>query len=381
LLLVIIKIARKDLLLINNIFTYKVDVIKQDKNYFYIKIREEDMDKLNNNNIKYEFISYSGIKKLTKILFSHLSVFIGILIFIFIIFLNTLTIREITFSTNTKDNEKITKIIKSNFYSIYGVDFFNGDINEINYMLRKEFSHFEWISINRKGSKIHVTVLEPSIINKQVEKLEGYGDLVAKKNGMIKSFQVKHGIVLVEQNQYVQEGQVLVTGNLRHNNYDESTFYIPAEGEVFAEVWYTEKITVPKKIVVTEYTGKIETEKKISLFGFNIKYKGSSNEYKNYDKIIKYDYLCIFSFDLPIGIKNVHYLEKDDIINIYDKETAYDYATSKIRTNMSKFSSEDDKILSIDLLKMNEDENEFTFTFFVRTYEDIAQFQRRFMNE
>lgn len=378
---VIIKIDKKDLIKINNIFTYKVKIYKQDKDNFYLQIKEEDISRIENQGINFELITYIGIKRVLRLLVTHLSVLIGVIIFFIIVYLNTLTIKEITFSAYTKDNNKIKKIIESYFTSVYGIDFFSGDVNEINLLLRKEFSHFEWISINKIGSRIHVTVLEPSIINKQVEKVDGFGDLVAKKDGMIKSYQVKHGIVLIEQNQFVRKGQVLVSGNLRYNNYDESTFYIPAEGKVYAEVWYTEKITVPKKIVATEYTGKIKSEKSFSLFGLDIKYKGSSDKYKKYDKETDYDYLKFFSFELPIGIKKVHYLEKDDIINIYDKDTAYEYAISKINRNISNFFREGDKILTIDLLDLQENDSEFVFTFFVRTHEDIAQFQRRFMDE
>lgn len=376
---VVIKIKKKDLPKINKLFTYKVKIIKQSDNDYYLEIKEEDLKDL--NNIDYEFISYTGIKRIKQIIRTHVSIFIGIIIFILIIYLNTLTIREITFSASTNDNGKIKEIIEKNFYSILGVDFFNDDVNEINFLLRKEFSHFEWISIDKIGSRIHVTVLEPSIINKQVEKISGYGDLVAKKDGIIQRYQVKHGVVLIEQNQFVREGQVLVSGNLRHNNYDESSFYIPAEGKVYAEVWYTEEIKVPKKITKSEYTGKIKTNKSISLFGLNIKYKGSKVKFANYDKEEKYDFIRIFSFELPIGIKYVHYLEKDDIINVYDKDSAYDYAKSKINSKMSNSFREGDKILAIDLISFEEKETEFTFTFFVRTYEDIAQFQRRFLDE
>ena len=378
---VIIKIEKTDFLKVKNLFTYQVKVKRQDQDFFYLQVSESDLENIISHNLNYEMISAAGLKKIKEIFFSHISIFIGIIFFVFIIFINTLTIKEITFSTYTKDNEKIHRIITESFISFGGLNFFKGDINDLNYALRKEFSNFEWISLDKKGSKIHVTVLEPSIINKQVKTISGYGDLIASKTGLIKKFQVKHGIVLIDQNQYVKEGQILVSGNLRYHYEDESNFYVPAEGKVYAEVWYTDTVTVQKESMNVEYTGKISEEKSLSLFGLNLKYRSSSHEYEEYDIITEDDYLNIFSIKLPIGIKKRQFYEKNAIINVYDEKTAYAYALSKIRYQMTQGFTEGDKILDIELIKQTENEKTFSFTFFIKTYENIAEFQRRLLDE
>ncbi len=378
---VIIKIKKENLLKINQLFSYKVKIIKQVHDFFYLRLLEKDLELLKKSHIEYQIISYQGIKHFYFLLIRHLSVFVGIILFLLIIYANTLTIKEISFSTHTKDNDRIEDIISRHMYSVYGLNFMRSDINDINLILRKEFSHFEWVSVKRDGCVLNVKILEPSIINKQIEHIEGYGDLIANKDGLIKFFQVTHGIPLIEQNQYVKKGQVLVTGNLRYRNQDESEFYIPASGEVYAEVWYTKTIVVPKKTSVTEYTGNISLEKRFSLFGLDFTYKPSKIKYDNYDKDISYEYLKIFSYKIPIGVKKIHYLEKDDIINVYDESTALDYAVSTIRYQMSQQFKEEDKILSIECINQNEDEDNYYYKIFVRTYENIAIFQRRALNE
>lgn len=378
---VIIKIKKETLLKMNQLLSYKVKITKHNNDFFYLQVQENDLNLLNKYNVDYEIISYQGLKHIYRLLVTHFSVFIGIILFLLILYVNTLTIKEISFSTYTKDNEKIKSIIESHYTSIFDVHLLNSDINDINLLLRKEFNHFEWISIERNGCLLKVTILEPSVINKQVEHIEGYGDLVAKTDGMVKFFQVTQGIPLIEQNQYVKKGQLLVSGNLRYHNQDEDEFYIPATGQVYAEVWYTKTIVVPKEIVVTEYTGNISSEKKISLFGLDFKYKSSQNYYEDYHKEVNFDQLKIFSLKLPIGIKRIHYLEKDDIMNVYDAKTALDFASSQIRYQLSQTFREGDSILGIECLNQSEDDNNYTYVFFVRTYEDIAIFQRRVMNE
>ncbi|QVK19163.1 sporulation protein YqfD [Mycoplasmatota bacterium] len=378
---VIIKIPKKTLIKINQLFSYKVKIIKKKHDFFYLQVQENDLNILNKYKVDYEIISYKGIKHIYRLLLTHLSVFIGIILFLLILYANTLTIKEISFSTYTKDNEKIKSIIERHYTSFLDVHLLNSDINDINLLLRKEFNHFEWISIERSGCLLKVTILEPSVINKQVEHIEGYGDLVAKTDGMVKFFQITQGIPLIEQNQYVKKGEVLVSGNLRYHNQDESEFYIPAYGHVYAEVWYTKTIVVPKKSVTTEFTGKISLEKKLSLFGLDIKYKSSQNHYKEYHKEENFDQLQIFSFKLPIGIKKIHYLEKNDIMNVYDNKSALQFASSQIRYELSQSFREGDKILEVQCLNESEDDLNYTYVFFVRTYEDIAIFQRRAMNE
>lgn len=374
---VIVKVNKDDLLKINYLFTNKAYIKSEDETFFYLEIKEKDLAILSNNNINYEIVTYKGLRKVIKLWKKNLSIFIGIILFALITFVNTLTIKEITFSTYTKDNEKIKQLIDSYMTNIIGINFLKEDINDINLRLRKEFSNYEWIAVEKKGSKLHVTLLEPSIINKQVQKIEGYGDLIAKKDGIIKYYQVRHGIVLVEHNQFVRAGDVLVSGNLRYHNYDESTFYVPAEGVVYAEVWYTETIIIPKEIRVTEYTGKISKTESLNLFGLDIKYHDKKHQYENYDTIIDEDFFHFFSIKLPFGIKKIHYLEKNDIIHIYDEMTACEKAKSEIRYEKGKSFTDDERIISIELIKKNETKDDFSFTFFIKTYENIAEFQRR----
>ena len=106
-----------------------------------------------------------------------------------------------------------------------------------------------------------------------------------------------------------------------------------------------------KKLQATEYTGNISTEKSLSLFGLDIHYKSAENQYEDYDKEINYEPLKIFSLKLPIGLKKIHYLEKNDIMYIYDKDTAYQYATSQIRYEIAQTFKEGDKILRYQINK------------------------------
>jgi len=229
----------------------------------------------------------------------------------------------------------------------------------------------------KKGTVLYVKLLEDSIINKQIQTVEGYGDLVAKKGGIIKMYKIRHGLPLIQYNQFVRSGELLVTGNLRYNYGDESAFYVPSEGVVYAEVWDTVNVTVPKMLIESAYTGRIKTKKIFYFFGLNLTVKNVDNMYEQYDEEIVLSLFKIGKFDIPLGWKKIHYLEKSDIINIYDENTSLIFAESKIRYELISKFKEGEQIISINLINQSEDENNYYYTFFVQTLEDIAIFQRR----
>lgn len=378
---VIIKLSINDFLKIHQRFSDEIKIVNKKGNDYYLKLNESDLVVLDNYDIPYEIINYQGVKLLLTSIKRHLSIIIGLFILIVFLYIQTFSVRAIRFSSETKDNERIEKLIRKYFKDYYIFEVFSGNIQELNYELRKEFSHFEWISVDKKGTVLYVKVLEPSIINKQIQTVEGYGDLIAKKDGIIKMYQIRHGLPLVTYNQFVRKGELLVTGNLRYNYHDESAFYVPSEGVVYAEVWETVNVTVPKQLIETSYTGRIKTKKVLYLFGFQITIKEVDSLYEKYDTEEKLDVISVMKYKIPIGWKKIHYLEKSDIISIYDEDTSLTYAESKIRHDLLSKFKEGEKILTINLVKQSEDEENYYYTFFVQTYEDIAIFQRRSVNE
>jgi similar to stage IV sporulation protein len=378
---IIIKIKRHDLNRCLLVLENQVKIIKLEKDMYYLKCVAKDLTLLKQSQLKYDTVETLGALKYMDYLKQNVSILAGIIIFTLILFLNTLSIKQISFNTYTNDNQEIANIINSHITNFYGYRFLNEDINEINLILRKEFSHYEWISVKKDGSLLDITILKPGIINKQVEKIDGFGDLIAKKDGLIKTFKVVHGVPLIEVNQSVKQGDILVSGNLRVKNPDQQPFDIPATGEVIAEVWYTKTIEVPKEWSKTEYTGKISTKKMISLFGLDIPYKRTEQTYEDFDTQSKESPLKIFNFELPFSIKETHYLEKRAIITSYNDESSFEYAYSAAVYDVLKELSQTDQVIKVETLKQTSLEGGWTYQFLVITNENIATFQRRALDE
>lgn len=378
---VIIKIKEHDLLKISNQSREELKIIKKQDDHFIVKIQYDHLSFFKASNITYEIISYTGVIKTVFFLKTNISIFFGIILFVSILYVNSITIKRIEFNASTSENEQIEAIIRDHLDSYFSFYFLNADLNELNFKLRQEFSHFEWISVQRKGTVLQVTVLKPTVINKKVIKRDDYGDLLAKKSGIIKYYQIEHGVLVVAKEQYVKKGTVLVSGNLRINRPESEPFYIHAIGEVHALVHYTKQIEVDKVMTKNEYTGKITTKKAITLFGWNIVYKDQDIHYEDYDKFIDEKNLALFKIKLPISTKKIYYYEKDDIIKRYDEQSAYDYAVSSAKKSIMSSFSGNDEIVDVILLNQSESNQSYQVQLLIITNENIAEFQRRHVDE
>ncbi|MDY0396718.1 sporulation protein YqfD [Virgibacillus halophilus] len=88
---------------------------------------------------------------------------------------------------------------------------------------------------------------------------------------------VSKGRPLVYVNDFVEPGDVLVSGNLQENNSDKkakqsekSPILVSAEGEVIAKTWYEVNVTVPMKTSKEELTGQQERKYYLQLADFQM---------------------------------------------------------------------------------------------------------------
>lgn len=109
-----------------------------------------------------------------------------------------------------------------------------------NKILYSNFETIEYLSISSNGSVIDVT------FNKKRKEttIEPFkGNLYAKRDGMIKSFELFSGEKNVKINDYVKKGDLLVKDVLL-TDYNEE-IYIGTKGSVYAYTWYYITINSP----------------------------------------------------------------------------------------------------------------------------------------
>jgi len=124
----------------------------------------------------------------------------------------------------------------------------------------------------------YIVRIEERIIN-NIKNDNKYCHIIAKKSGIISNATSTSGEILAINGQYVKEGDILISGQIKFN--EEVKNNVCAKGRVLAEVWYTTRVSLPVNYSDTKRTGKmrynllVETNKK--------KYKIFNSRLENYE--------------------------------------------------------------------------------------------------
>ena len=171
-----------------------------------------------------------------------------------------------------------------------------------------------WISVNINGNTASVEVREISGEQQDVDS-DAPANLVASKSGQIVQVQVLAGNVIVAGGDFVQEGELLVSGIF--DSKTEGYRVTRAEGKIYAQTSEEFYIKIPYEYEKKVYTGDEYCDEYINFFNFSIKIsKNSGKMYTLYDKISIVDsYSFLDGGRLPMSKTTHKYLE-------YETQTA-----------------------------------------------------------
>lgn len=135
----------------------------------------------------------------------------------------------------------IQEELKNNNISVGTKKLKINDISNIqNKILYSNYDVIEYLSISNNGCSINVS-FKKKRKETNIDPLKG--NLFAKRDGMIKSFDLLSGEKVVNINDYVKEGDLLVKDVIL-TDYNEE-IYIGTKGSVYAYTWYYITIDTP----------------------------------------------------------------------------------------------------------------------------------------
>ena len=233
-------------------------------------------------------------------------------------------------------------------------------------ILNKYKNKIEWLEIENNGTKITVRVEERKIPDKKEE--ETPRNIIAKKKGVIKKVIAKKGDIVKDMDDYVEKGELIITGDLFFNN--ESKGKVRADGEVYAEIWYITKIKYPLVIEKEKLTGK---KQKIYTISFlNKEFELTLNKYKT--KKTKEKILLKHNL-LPLHFSRETQKETNKISEIltYDEalEKAKEASINYIKNKLNK----KEYIIRSNYLKSNLNNSTIEVEMFFAVYEDITDYE------
>lgn len=335
-----------------------------------ILIYKQDYEKILELKSIYEIdiVDYKGLLKIKKITDIN-----KILILFSIIGLALLlTLSNVIFSVEVVHNNKEIRDLLIKELSNYNIEpkKFRKSFEQIEkikkQILEKQRDKIEWLEIENVGTKYIVKVEMRKIID--IKKDYKKQNIVAIKPAIIKKVFAKNGVIVKNTNDYVKEGDVVISGEIMLNETVKDS--IKAEGEIYGEVWYNIKVEYPYIYSEKKQTGRKNTvyafkflNHTLDIFNFN-KYK---------DKIIEEEIILKHSF-LPISLVKQKQREIKITEYVATEEEATLSAMKKSREQMENKLDKEEYIIDEKKLKVNIKESKIVLDIFYAVYENITEY-------
>ena len=326
---------------------------------------------LHKTNMKIRILNKYGIPFVIKRNRKRVTFFAGFGMFLFIIYIMSLFVWEVTIVGEDKlvaDN--MLELIEREYVPL-GTLKSQIDCNNLEDSLRNEYNDISWISCELKGTGLTI-YLEEGMITTKKEENQSSGDIVAIKDAVITKMITREGTPIAKVKDSVQKGDILISGTIYiydDNNEVIETSYIAADGDVYGTTTF-----LYEDYVDLQYYEKMYAEESTSYITiYFLKYCFTpyipDKPKTNYDVYTEIHKMRIFdNFYLPFGYKTTNWTpytlerkkhneeEAEKILNgrLQKKIKALEEKGVEIIENNVKIEQDNNKIFATGNLILNE---------------------------
>lgn len=297
---------------------------------------------------------------------------VGVFIFLFMLMFFSSHVMGIDITGNERvESEKIISSLKD--FGIYTCAPLKSiDRKQVQNKMMTRFDDISWIGINIRGSRVYIEIKE-RLETKEGVALDVPCDLIAKESGIIDELNVRQGQSLVKRREFVEKGDLLVSGAV--DSMKSGIRYVHSFGEIYA---ITERNS--SKDYLLEFTEKVDTGRKktkysIGMLGkkLNLFIKKEPG-YKVYEKIVENSEYSILKNIFPsVYVEKITYNEQIEKKVKKTEKEVFEDAKKEISEEIKKTLSSDTQIKNISAKyeKINEKSISVTVNFELR--ENIAE--------
>lgn len=241
-----------------------------------------------------------------------------------------------------------------------------------------------YIGIEKKGTTYTVDAVEKLEVKEENPLPNQH--LVATKNGIIEKMFIKKGSPTVNINDYVKQGDLLVSGVIEDEETDDKEEdeedkengtdgkITSAEGKVYANTWY--EVTVTSSLYHYEEKLSGDNMNKYSLHLFNKEipiwgFKKVPFEHTFEEKEKKPIYLLKWKIPLSITKKTIY--DKESFTQIRSEEEAKEIAIEQVKNDLHIKLGSDVEILKYYVLHESVDNGKVKLNLYVSVLENIAK--------
>lgn len=228
-----------------------------------------------------------------------------------------------------------------------------------------------WVGVEKSGTKIIIQVVEKEQPEKPAE--ESPRNIIAKKKAVVHTILAEKGKTMVQKDQFVQQGQVLISGVI--GNETRQTV-VAARGKVEGEVWYQSTVSVPVSQTRYMYTGHNQNNLYLSLGSQSIRiWPFQVQEYSSFETRNEQTLLTLSRFLLPVGITSAKVMETEPQMLKLTLEQAIELGKQVARQDVLRQAEKDATIADEKVLQIKEENGKVYLSMHYTVIEDITQEQ------
>ena len=358
-------------LLEQKVLVWDVKTMGTETVVFYMKLEEIRTLRVaaRKSECKVTFLERKGAPFFGKKLMKYSGLLVGLALFCSIIFIlsNVIWGIEIKGASPATEHE-VRKALEEMDIKVGKLQFGLDQMEDIQKDLSERVPAITWIGVQLKG-----TTFEFQVVEKKQPKEEGnesYMNLVAAKNATIVQPMVERGQGMVEKNQYVRKGEILVSGFIGR---EDNKKFVGAKGKVMAETWYKTTVAVPLKTNLFVYNGDSKTKYSVKFGDFEMPVWGFGDHgFPEYEMEEDRKTFRFFGLEVPISFHKKNYLSKEKAVRVYTEKEAVIQAEKMARQDVLKLAPDDAAIIEEKILHKRSYNGKVKMTIHYQVLENIA---------
>ncbi|MBU8905664.1 sporulation protein YqfD [Desertibacillus haloalkaliphilus] len=321
---------------------------------------------------KVRFTERKGLPFLFRAMLSRGGFATGITAFIAILFLLSNMVWNISIEGATPEVEhELEQIVKEMGIEKGKFHFLLPSVEEIQKEVTERLEDATWVGVNLSGTTYHFQVVEQELPDPQEQISPRH--LVASKKAVIHDIFVEEGQALVTPNDFVDKGDMLVSGFI---GKEGKTELVPATANVLGEIWYKSEVDIPLKSSFETLTGDYKNRHYVTLFNVDLPIWGFGKpEFINYEIFVDESNFRFLNWELPIGYKEVRTLEKKELTREYTEEEAKEVGMEMAKVQLEKRLADDSVIRGENVLHETIENGKVKLEIHYQVIEDITSEQ------
>jgi len=314
--------------------------------------------------------------KVKQLLNQKAFIFIALFCLIFLFLISNIVWKVSISGVNIEQQEKIKSFLYTNGIKKGNFLFNLPKTEQVQNEILVNMDELLYVSIEKNGTTINVEAKEKKLTNPKVE--VKHKQLIAKKSGLIDKMLIKHGFPVVQANDYVNKGDLLVINELKNedktsdNKINNSNLIV--EGEVYANTWYEVTVSTPLSFTDEQIFGEMKKtySMKIGKYIFPIWPLKQGNIKSEFSEREEID-IHFLQMNLPLTLIK-HYIYNIKKRNIEQSvNIAKEYAIQQAINHLQLKLGIKTKVKHYFILQETVDNQNVKLNIFVSVVEDIAE--------